>query len=147
MSLPVPPDVETILENCIATLRDVIVPDVHDEWARFSAGLLMGALAYAIGQLGEDRAGQHRADLAAAIAQLRPVLQKAHEPEALEALDGASPFEAASRLLVWGQNNPGELANEVREALHPVLFAQLQQEMEAAAPIMEALGRGMRGDL
>ena len=147
MSLPVPPEAETILRNCIATLRDVILPDTHDEWARFNAGLLVGALEYAIGRLGDDRACQHRADLLAAVEQLRPVVQKAAQPSALAAMDAGSPFEVASRLLVWGQNNPGGLADALRRVLHPVLFAQMESELNAAEPIMAAFARGMRGEL
>lgn len=147
MSLPVPPDVETILANGIATLRDVILPDTHDEWARFNAGLLAGALEYAIGLLGEDRAGQHRADLHAAVERLRGVVEQSDQQTPLAALQETSPFEAASRLLVWSQNNPGTLADELRGILHPVLFAQMERELEAAEPIMGALHRGMSGEL
>jgi hypothetical protein len=147
VSLPVPPSTETILNNCIATLQDVIIPDTHDEWARFSAGLLVGALEYAIGRLGDDRAEQHRADLQAAVEQLRGVVQQAGQPDLADILDATSPFEVASRLLVWSQNNPGDLADELRRVLHPVLFAQLERESKAAEPIMSALARGMRGEL
>ena len=147
MSLPVPPDVETILSNGIATLRDVILPDTHDEWARFNAGLLIGALEYAIAQLGENRAGEHRADLRAALERLRGVVEQSGQQAPLAALQAESPFEAASSLLVWSQNNPGALANELRGILHPVLFAQMERESEAAEPIMGALQRGMRGEL
>lgn len=151
MSLPVPPDAETILSNCIATLRDVIIPDAHDEWARFNAGLLVGALEYAIARLDDDRENRHRADLRAAVERLRCVVLepgRANEAGVLAgALDATSPFEAASQLLVWGQNNPGDLADELRRVLHPVLFAQLECELKAAEPIMSALARGMRGEL
>ncbi|MDP6375155.1 MAG: hypothetical protein QGH42_02725 [Kiritimatiellia bacterium] len=147
MSLPVPPDTETILQNCIATLRDVIVPDAQDEWARFNAGLLVGALEYAIARLGDDRADQHRADLRTQVDQLRGTIEKAAHPHAVAALEATSPFEVASRLLVWGQNNPGDLADELRRVLHPVLYRQMESELEAAGPIMSAFERGMRGRL
>ena len=147
MSLPVPPDAKTILENCITTLRDVIVPDAQDEWARFNAGLLMGALEYAIARLGEDRADQHRLDLREAVDRLQGAVESAAHPDAVAALAIESPFEAASMLLVWAQNNPGDLAEKIREILHPVLYAQMHSELAAAEPIMAALERGMRGQL
>ena len=61
--------------------------------------------------------------------------------------NGPRCFEAASRLLVWSQNNPGELAEELRTILRAELYAQLDQELAASEPIMEAFGRGMRGDI
>jgi hypothetical protein len=147
MSLPVPPDVETILRNSITTLRDIVAPDTREEWARWNAALLVGALEYALALLGDDRAGRHRADLRAALERCRPAVERAGESEPVAALDDPSPFEAASRLLVWSQNNPGELAEELRTILHAELYAQLDQELAASEPIMEAFGRGMRGDI
>ena len=53
----------------------------------------------------------------------------------------SSPFEAASRLLVWSQNQPGKLADELRKILHKELYAQLEQEQAAATPLMQAWAR------
>ena len=47
MTLPVAPEVETILDSCIETLRDTVVPHVEGEWPRYSAELLVGSLEYA----------------------------------------------------------------------------------------------------
>lgn len=147
MSLPVPPDAETILQNCIVTLREIVVPDVRDEWARFSAELLIGAIEYAIGRLGEDRAEGHRVELGAAVETLRRAIDESAEEELVLAVQQDSPFEAASRLLVWSQNRPGPLADRIQSTLRPVLLDQMHREMDAAEPIMTVLRKGMRGEL
>ncbi len=62
-------------------------------------------------------------------------------------LDRSSPFEAASQLLVWGQDNPGDLANELQKVLRAELYSQLDIELAASMPIMGAFISGMRGDV
>lgn len=148
MSLPVPPSAETILKNSIETLRDVLLPITRDdEWAKFNTGLLMGALEYALATLNEDRAAKHRKNLATVLANLRATLEASGQADLVTILDNPSPFEIASRLLVWGQNNPGDLAQEMQKALRGELYSQLEEELSAAAPIMGAFERGMRGEL
>jgi|TARA_B100001964_G_scaffold162078_1_gene177914 hypothetical protein len=148
MTLPVPPDAATILQNSIVTLRDVLLPlTKDDEYARFNGGLLVGALEYALASLEEDRAANHRTGLAAALEELRSTLLQADNAELIAMLDLASPFEAASNLLVWGQNNPGELANAMQKVLRAELNSQLDTELGASVPIMGAFMAGMRGDV
>ena len=148
MTLPVPPTAETILRNAITTLDQVLLPAVgKDEWAKFNAGLLIGALEYALDSMKEDRAARHRASLQAVLDDLQPGVASSGSPELLAALQEASPFEAATRLLVWGQNNPGALALVLQHALRRELHAQLEEELKASAPIMGAFQKGMRGEL
>lgn len=148
MSLPVPPTAEIILKNSISTLRDVLLPATKDdEWARFNTGLLMGALEYALATLGEDRAAKHRMNLTNVLSDLGASIKVSGTTDIINMLDNPSPFEAASRLLVWAQNNPGDLAREIQKVLRSELYSQLEEELEASAPIMEAFHRGMRGNL
>jgi hypothetical protein len=143
MTLPVSPDVETILEACIETLRDVVVPNVEGEWPRYSAELLVGSLEYARQLLGHDRNGERRTELAAAIDRVREQVASAPEPVWREALAAASPFEAASRLLVACQNHPGAIADAVHSSLHPVLRGQLDAEFGRTLGLFSAFARNM----
>lgn len=147
MTLPVPPDPRTILQNSIVTLREIVAPLAEDEWARFNASLLIGALEYALVGFEKDRGAAHRAALAEKVAGLRPVIEASGDGELIAALGEESPFEAASKMLVWGQNHPGKIATEIRKALHPELYAQLNEEIAASEPMMGAFARGMAGEI
>jgi hypothetical protein len=143
MTLPVNPDVETILDSCIETLREVVLPNVEGEWPRYSADLLVGSLEYAKQLLGEDLNAKRSAELAAAVDRVRELVETDAEPHWNEALAFDSPFEAASRLLVAGQNHPGPVADGVREILHPVLNAQLDAEFARTIGLFGAFARNM----
>lgn len=145
MTLPVSPDVDTILESCIETLRDVVVPEVDSEWARYSGELLVGSLEYARVLLRGDRNAGRRQALDAAIETLRPSVQRSGSAAWLEALEDESPFVVASNLLVEAQNDPGPLADEVRAVLHPLLYAQLDADLLNAMPLFAAFARNMAG--
>jgi len=143
MTLPVNPDVETILDSCIETLRDVVLPNVEGEWPRYSADLLVGSLEYAKQLLGEDQNAKRRAELAAAVDAVRTLVAAESEPYWAEALAVDSPFEAASRLLVASQDHPGPVADGVRGILHPVLNGQLDAEFARTIGLFGAFARNM----
>jgi hypothetical protein len=143
MTLPVSPDAETILAACVETLRDVVVPNVEGEWPRYSADLLVGALEYVLQLLREDHDGLRREELATAIETVRGLVASEPEPQWSAALEAASPFEAASRLLVAGQNHPGPVADGVRGVLHPVLKSQLDAEFARSMGLFLAFVRNM----
>jgi hypothetical protein len=150
MTLPIQPDIETVLESCAHTLREVLLPEIESEWGRYSGDLCVASLEYALGLLKGDRNAGRREELAAAIENLRPEITAAdlEEPSIEEwnaALRAPSPFVAASALLVAAQNHPGPLADRVRAGLHPLLHAQLDAEMTAAMPLFAAFARNMVG--
>jgi hypothetical protein len=145
MTLPVAPDVETILDSCIETLRETVVPHVEGDWPRYSAELMVGSLEYAKHLLREDLDAARRAELGRALDAVREIVASDPAPEWTEALAEPSPFEAASRLLVHCQNAGGELAQRVRDALHPVLHAQLDAEMGRTLGLFSAFARNMAG--
>ena len=145
MTLPVAPDVETILDSCIETLRDVVAPSVEGEWPRFSAELMVGSLEYAKALLREDLDASRREELGRALDQVREIVAADPAPEWAEALAEESPFEAASRLLVACQNSGGEVAGRVRATLHPVLRGQLDAEMGRTMGLFSAFARNMVG--
>ena len=143
MTLPVAPNVETILDSCIETLRDTVVPHVEGEWPRYSAELMVGSLEYAKHLLREDHDAGRRAELGRALDEVRKIVAADPAPEWSSALAEESPFEAASRLLVHCQNSGGELAQRVRDTLHPVLHSQLDAEMGRTLGLFSAFARNM----
>ena len=145
MTLPVAPDVDTILDSCIETLRDVVVPNVEGEWPRYSADLMVGSLEYVKQLLREDFDASRRAELGRALDEVREIVAGESASEWSEALASDSPFEAASRLLVACQNLGGEVADRVRATLHPVLYAQLNAEMSRTLGLFGAFARNMAG--
>ena len=145
MTLPVAPDVETILDSCIETLRDTVVPHVEGEWPRYSALLMVGSLEYAKHLLREDHDAGRRAELGRALDEVRELVASDPAPEWSEALAQESPFESASRLLVHCQNSGGDLAQRVRDILHPVLHSQLDAEMARSLGLFAAFARNMAG--
>jgi hypothetical protein len=145
MTLPVSPDVETILDSCIETLRDVVAPNVEGEWPRYSAELMVGSLEYLKHLLTEDFNASRRAELGRAVDEVRGIVAGDSAPEWAEALAEESPFEAASKLLVACQNLKGEVADKVRAKLHPVLNAQLDAEFTRTLGLFGAFARNMAG--
>jgi hypothetical protein len=145
MTLPVSPDVETILSSCVETLRDVVVPNVEGEWPRYSAELLVGSLEYAQHLLREDHGERRREELVAALDLVRDLVASEPAPQWAEALEAPSPFEAASKLLVASQNHPGPVADGVRGVLHPVLRGQLDAELARTMVLFIAFARNMTG--
>jgi hypothetical protein len=145
MTLPVNPDVDTILASCIETLREIVVPEAQTEWARYSGELMVGSLEYARGLLHGDRNGERREALAGVIEGLRSSVEASDQSEWSAALEGESPFVVASQLLVTAQNAPGPLAEEVKGVLHPLLYSQLDAEMGRAMPLFIPFARNMSG--
>jgi hypothetical protein len=134
VTIPVLPDVEDILINSATALRVSVLPTVEDEFASLTVALVAAALEYAVELRRDPRVDRHAADLDLALATLTDVPVLA-EP--------GSPFERASRALVWSQQNPGPVGDHVRAVLHPVLIAQTEEETAAAAPILAALHAAM----
>lgn len=145
MTLPTQPDIETVLESCAKTVREILLPELQSEWARYSGDLCAASLEYALGLLQGDRNRTRRDELAAAVDALRPKIAEAESAAWRETLRADSPFVAASALLVAAQNESGPLADHVRAALYPLLDAQLDAEMARAMPLFAAFARNMVG--
>jgi hypothetical protein len=140
MTLPVVPDVETILANSVSALRDQVLPEIGEVWPRSCTRLVIASLEYAIELLRDDHGATNRAELAAALDGLRATLSA--DAATIAGGDG-SVFEQSSRLLVWAQENPGPDADAVRAALHPVLVGHLDREAGAAMPLIVGLVQTM----
>lgn len=145
MTLPIQPDIETVLESCARTVREILLPELQSEWARYSGDLCAASLEYALVLLQGDRNRTRRDELTAAVDELRPKIAEAGDAAWRESLLSDSPFVAASALLVAAQNHPGPLADHVRAVLHPLLDAQLDVDLAGALPLFAAFARNMVG--
>jgi hypothetical protein len=144
LTLPVTPNVETILRSCVTTLNAEIVPELTSDWGRYSGKLVAASLEYALTLLSDPEApAQRRRELAAAIEALRPSIEAAENPEFAAALQAGSPYEVASELLVAGQGDSSALAEDLRAALHPLLEQQLEAQMAASLPLLGAFVANM----
>jgi hypothetical protein len=74
---------------------------------------------------------------------VRDLVASEPAPHWAEALEAPSPFEAASKLLVASQNDPGPVADGVRGVLHPVLRGQLDAEFARTMGLFVAFARNM----
>jgi hypothetical protein len=145
LTLPVTPNVETILRSCVATLNAEIVPELTSDWGRYSGKLVAASLEYALTLLSEPEApAQRRRELAEAIEALRPSIEASRRPEFTAALEADSPYEVASKLLVAGQGDTSALAEELRAALHPLLEQQLEAQLAASFPLLGAFVANMQ---
>ena len=145
MALTVTANVETILRSCVTTLNDEIIPELTSDWGRYSGNLVAASLEYALTLLSDPQApARRRQELAEAIEALRPSIEAAGHPEFTAALEAGSPYEAASKLLVAGQNASGPLAEELRAALHPLLQQQLEAQFAVSSPLLRAFVTNMQ---
>lgn len=116
-----------------ATVRDVLLPAIHDDWARAAAIQLVGVARYA----------QRRPDdsTVAQVAEVAEVLQRlAANPLVQQpASAGADDvLAAAAATLVAAIGDDGAAGDEVRAVLRPVLMAQLEAELAVTGPLVNA---------
>jgi hypothetical protein len=144
LTLPVTPNVETILRSCVETLNAEVVPELTSDWGRYSGKLVAASLEYALTLLSDPEAPERRRrELAEVIESLRPGIEAAGSSALKAALEADSPYEVASRLLVAGQGDSSALAEELRAALHPLLEQQLEAQMAASLPLLGAFVANM----
>ncbi|SVC98565.1 uncharacterized protein METZ01_LOCUS351419 [marine metagenome] len=137
MTLPVHPDIETILENCVETMRSVILPELESEWGVFCGALLTASLTYANELMKSDRGAQYSEELSGALKSIQSTLESIPD---LAFSEGRSPYQTATKALVYAQANPGPIADEISQVLQPVLMGQLEVELAATSPFMEGWG-------
>lgn len=116
-----------------ATVRDVLLPAITDDWARAAAIQLVGVARYAMRRPADTSEAQV-AEVAAVLATLasNPLVR---QPASADAADVMS---AASDALVAAIADDGAAGDEVRAVLRPVLMAQLDAELAVTAPLVNA---------
>lgn len=118
------PSDDALWRSVDRTLRDVVLPQLADEWARRSVIGLIGLAAYARARPGDPDEPSRRA-LAAALDSLSTNrLVQPHWPY-------ASPFEASGAVLAAAVSDTTDdgAAAEARSVLRPLLVQQLETEL------------------
>ena len=128
-----------ILDAAIATIRDVLAPELRTAWAKSTAAQLIGMLQYA-GAREEGRVDRQDAELAAAI----DGVLAAHQGTAPLPHDG-DVRAMASRLLVYAQGHDDDAAAAVRATLRPVVLRHSAEDLAEAGPMLQAFAQGTRG--
>jgi hypothetical protein len=119
-----------------ATVRDVLLPALTDDWARAAAVQLVGVVRYARRRPADD--------LDARVAELRATLHAlAHNPLAIAHQppvdSGAGDvLAAAGHVLAAAVEDDGPAGDEVRALLRPVLLRHLDEELAVTAPLVAA---------
>lgn len=117
-----------------ATVRDVLLPALHDDWARAAAVQLVGVARYAR-RRPADLLGERTSEVAGALAAL------AHNPLVAPELAAAGAHDvlgAAGRILAAAVADDGPHGDEVRAVLRPVLLRHLDEELAVTAPLVAA---------
>lgn len=122
-----------------ATVRDVLLPAINDDWARAAAIQLVGVARYAQ-RRPADTVDAQIAEVAAALRALEgnPLVQQPSSSASTDVLAAASAALVAA--VDADQNDPatGAAVDEIRAILRPVLMAQLDDELVVTAPLVNA---------
>ena len=118
-----------------ATVRDVLLPALTDDWARAAAVQLVGVIRYARRRPADP--------LDARVDELRAVLHDLGDnplvvANPLRAGDAADVFAVVGRILAAAVADDGLHADEVRRVLRPVVVRQLDDELEVTGPLVAA---------
>jgi hypothetical protein len=121
------PSDDALWASVSATLRDVVLPHLDDEWAVAQTVMLI-ALAEQARTRGEDPVERQRTELAAALDGLaaNPLVQP------------GEPSAAAAAALAAAIGRDDEDADEVRRVLRPLLVAHLDELVASNASLMDA---------
>ncbi len=121
------PSDDALWASVSATLRDVVLPRLDDEWATAQTVMLV-ALAEQARTRGEDPVERQRTELAAALDGLA----------ANALVQPGEPSAAASAALAAAIGRDDEDADEVRRVLRPLLVAHLDELVASNASLMDA---------
>lgn len=116
-----------------ATVRDVLLPAITDEWARAAAIQLVGVARYAQ-RRPSDPTATRVAEIAAALDQLasNPLVPQRSGDDEVAVLD------AAGRALAAAVGDDGAAGDAVRSTLRPVVVRQLDDELVVTGPLVAA---------
>lgn len=117
-----------------ATVRDVLLPEISDEWARAAAVQLVGLARYAMDRP-PDPSPTREADLEAALdglaAGANPIVAAVWPDR------GLGVHHAVARSLAGAVGRDDHPATEIRMVLRPLVVSQLDEELEATGPLLD----------
>ncbi len=130
------------LWHCMSeTMRNVILPNLEDPFARVALIRLIGLAEYAPAR-GEDPTERRIAELITCIDQLAtryPDIQK-QLPSQWPRKDAATVLDLCSQLLATAVGDNSEQAQSLRTELKPLLLEQLDEDLKYTNPLIPAFG-------
>jgi hypothetical protein len=128
------PDDDDLWAAVEATVRDVLLPDLRDEWARAAAVQLVGLARHAR-ERPADRSAERDEELAAVLdalaAQENEIVARVW-PQADTGI-----HDAVARCLAAAVVRDDEAAAAVRSQLRPVVVAHLDDDLAATSPLLD----------
>jgi hypothetical protein len=125
-----------------ATVRDLLLPALTDDWARAAAAQLVGVVRYARRRPADPLAARVD-ELRATLASLDANPLVAANP--LATGDAADVLSVVGRILAAAVLDDGPHSAQVREVLRPVVVRQLDEELAITGPLVAAF-RGQLDD-
>jgi len=120
-----------------ATLRDVVLPELRDEFARAATIQLIGLTAYARGR-GDDPGPARVVELRGALEELAANVHVVRWPR-------SDVLAACSDALVAASGHDDEDATAVRDRLRPILLRHLDEDLAVGEGLLAAF-RGRVAD-
>lgn len=135
------PTQQELLAGAIHTLEEVLIPELHSDWARSSAMGLLGQLRFALSQAASDSLAtqsgaldERMNALCIEFSELRAIAAQVDESD-----DPAWDLrERAGRMLVFAQEDDSAAAVAVRERLRPLLVSQVEQDLAETHSMLQA---------
>lgn len=136
-----------LINSAIRTVEEILGPELRTQWARASAGQLVGLLKYTLARQGTDsltrQEGELRATLAALYAEQPALGEVAAEAPVAATLDGL--LTASGALLAWADGREGEEADAVRATLRPLSMRHVAEDLAEAGPLLQGFMTRARG--
>ncbi|MCB0955632.1 MAG: hypothetical protein R2694_17385 [Ilumatobacteraceae bacterium] len=120
-----------------ATVRDVLLPALTDDWARAAAVQLVGLARYAQ-RRPADPTGERAAELAAALDSLGHNVHVAAHWRGDDVVEVADVLAAVAAVLVAAVDDDGADGDEVRAVLRPIAVRHLDEELAVTGPLVAA---------
>jgi len=136
------PTLEEVLDGAVATIRDILIPNLTDAWARASAVQLTGLLTYASRLPTELVFTGRLMEIGGAIESLLASYLELHEPFAgrhpgphTEA-GAVDTLQLASDMLVYAIRNQNPASEAIRGELRPLLVRQLVEDSQRTSAML-----------
>lgn len=120
-----------------ATVRDVLLPALTDDWAHAAAVQLVGLARYAQ-RRPADPTGERAAELAAALDSLGHNVHVAAHWRGDDVVEVADVLAAVAAVLVAAVDDDGADGDEVRAVLRPIAVRHLDEELAVTGPLVAA---------
>ena len=136
------PTLEEVLDGAVATIRDVLIPNLTDTWARTSAVQLTGLLTYARCFSTDLGFAEHVTEIGSAIESLLvryPELGEtfaSRHPGPYNEVGAVNTLQIASDMLAYAIHNQNPASEAIHGELRPILVRQLGVESQRTSEML-----------